>query len=193
MPCCFGCISFVRVRFPAVFTYLCILEVVSPQWTDLILTAHIPHCKTNILVFYRLDVETFRKIGKRALKIGMQQQIGGCRKLKLLSNDIKRKRATKTIKLLQIRLLRIYVYPNKYCKTFALNGLSNVEGTHASFNERIGWFRIFLVIFRKFSDKILFCSRRKLFKTRTIWNRELSDNRKAEFRNHVSICLLDVE
>merc|ERR1719508_34174 len=34
-----------------------VLEVMSPQGTDLILTAHIPHGETNVLVFNCLHVE----------------------------------------------------------------------------------------------------------------------------------------
>lgn len=45
----------------AMSTYLCVLEVMPPKWTNLVLTAHIPNCKTNILVFYSLDVETCMK------------------------------------------------------------------------------------------------------------------------------------
>ena len=37
---------------------LCVLEVVPPQWPDLVLTAHIPHCEADVLVFYRLYVKT---------------------------------------------------------------------------------------------------------------------------------------
>ena len=39
--------------------YLRVLEVVSPQRSDLVLTADIPHSEADVLVFYRLHVETW--------------------------------------------------------------------------------------------------------------------------------------
>ena len=36
---------------------LSILEIVSPQRSDLVLTTHIPHCELNVLVFDSLNVE----------------------------------------------------------------------------------------------------------------------------------------
>ena len=38
-----------------------VLVVVAPQWTDLILTTYVPHCKRNVLVFNSLDVESNRR------------------------------------------------------------------------------------------------------------------------------------
>lgn len=38
-------------------THLCVLEVVAPQWPDLVLTADVPHREANVFVFYGLDVE----------------------------------------------------------------------------------------------------------------------------------------
>lgn len=40
------------------FLYLCVLEVVPPQRSDLVLATHIPYSETNVFIFYRLDVET---------------------------------------------------------------------------------------------------------------------------------------
>lgn len=37
---------------------LCVLEVMPPKRPDLVLTADIPHCKTDVFVFYRLNVKT---------------------------------------------------------------------------------------------------------------------------------------
>lgn len=37
--------------------YLCVLEVVSPQRSDLVLTTNIPNCETDVLVLDRLNVE----------------------------------------------------------------------------------------------------------------------------------------
>jgi hypothetical protein len=34
-----------------------VLEVVAPQWTDLVLTSDIPHGKADVFVLYGLDVE----------------------------------------------------------------------------------------------------------------------------------------
>ena len=38
---------------------LSVLEVVSPQRSNLVLPAHIPHCELNVLVFDCLNVETW--------------------------------------------------------------------------------------------------------------------------------------
>ena len=40
-------------------TYLCVLEVVSPQGSDLVLATHVPHRETDIFIFYCLHIETF--------------------------------------------------------------------------------------------------------------------------------------
>ena len=40
---------------------LCVLEVMSPQWSDFILTAHIPHSKTDVFVFNGLHIETYKQ------------------------------------------------------------------------------------------------------------------------------------
>ncbi|GMF72811.1 unnamed protein product [Aspergillus oryzae] len=42
---------------------LSVLEVMSPERTDLVLTTDIPHGKLNVLVFDSLDVETFTTDG----------------------------------------------------------------------------------------------------------------------------------
>ena len=42
---------------------LCVLEIMPPQWPDLVLTADIPHCKTDVLEFYRLNVKTCGQMG----------------------------------------------------------------------------------------------------------------------------------
>lgn len=39
-----------------------VLEIVSPQRTDLVLTADIPHGELNVLVFDSLDVESYGRI-----------------------------------------------------------------------------------------------------------------------------------
>lgn len=41
--------------------YLCVLEVVSPQWSDLILTTDIPNSEANVLVFDRFHIESCNK------------------------------------------------------------------------------------------------------------------------------------
>lgn len=40
-------------------TYLCVLEIMPPQRSDLVLTAYIPNCETDVLVFYGLYVKTW--------------------------------------------------------------------------------------------------------------------------------------
>ena len=40
---------------------LCVLEVVPPQGSDFILAADIPYCETDVFVFYRLHIETFKR------------------------------------------------------------------------------------------------------------------------------------
>ena len=42
-----------------VFLTLSVLEVVAPQGPDLVLPADIPHSETDVLVFYRLNVEAW--------------------------------------------------------------------------------------------------------------------------------------
>ena len=39
---------------------LCILEVVSPEWPDFVLTTDIPHSETNVLVFYCFNIKTYK-------------------------------------------------------------------------------------------------------------------------------------
>ena len=36
-----------------------VLEVVAPQWSNLVLTSHVPHGKTNVLVLDCLHIEAF--------------------------------------------------------------------------------------------------------------------------------------
>ena len=48
---------------------LCVLKVMSPQRSDLVLTADVPHCKADVLVFNRLDVETCKRKAKQQLSI----------------------------------------------------------------------------------------------------------------------------
>ena len=38
-----------------------VLEVVSPERSDLVLTAHVPHCEADVFVFYCLHVESCRR------------------------------------------------------------------------------------------------------------------------------------
>ena len=35
-----------------------VLEIMSPQRSDLILTTHIPNCETDVFVFHSFNVET---------------------------------------------------------------------------------------------------------------------------------------
>ena len=46
---------------------LSVLEVMSPERTDLVLTTDIPHGKLNVLVFDSLDVETFTTDGSMSV------------------------------------------------------------------------------------------------------------------------------
>jgi len=39
--------------------YLCVLEVMSPEGSDLVLATHIPHSEADIFIFYRLHIETY--------------------------------------------------------------------------------------------------------------------------------------
>ncbi len=41
--------------------YLCVLEIVSPQRSDFVLAAHIPHGETDVFVFYSLHIKTWRE------------------------------------------------------------------------------------------------------------------------------------
>lgn len=38
---------------------LSVLEVVAPQRPDFVLTAHVPHCEADVLVFYSFNVKTW--------------------------------------------------------------------------------------------------------------------------------------
>lgn len=38
---------------------LSVLEVVAPQWPDFVLTAHVPHCEADVLVFYSFNIKTW--------------------------------------------------------------------------------------------------------------------------------------
>lgn len=38
---------------------LSVLEVVAPQRPDFVLTAHIPHCEADVLVFYSFNIKTW--------------------------------------------------------------------------------------------------------------------------------------
>ena len=44
--------------------YLCVGVVVSPQWSDLVLTTDIPHCETDVLILDGLHVEAYRGNGR---------------------------------------------------------------------------------------------------------------------------------
>ena len=47
---------------------LCVLEVMPPQRTDLVLAAYIPNCKTYVFVFYSLYIETCNKYKKTKIQ-----------------------------------------------------------------------------------------------------------------------------
>lgn len=46
-------------------TYLCVLEIMPPKRSDLVLATHIPNRETDIFVFYSLHIETFIGEAKR--------------------------------------------------------------------------------------------------------------------------------
>merc|ERR1711988_1632151 len=48
------------IRIHNEYKSLCILEIVTPKRSNLILTTYIPHSKTDVLVLNSLDVETNR-------------------------------------------------------------------------------------------------------------------------------------
>ena len=48
---------------------LSVLEVMSPQGSDFVLTTHVPDGETDVLVFNSLDVEPFKRECKRQLSI----------------------------------------------------------------------------------------------------------------------------
>ena len=52
---------------------LCVLEVVSPQWSDLVLTADVPHRKADVLVLDCLHIETYTTEGKEGSLKGEAQ------------------------------------------------------------------------------------------------------------------------
>lgn len=54
---------------------LCILEVVSPQGPDLVLSTNVPHRELNVLVFDRLYIEACYEDGKRRFR-GEQRVFG---------------------------------------------------------------------------------------------------------------------
>ena len=37
--------------------HLCVNKIMSPQWSNLVLTAHIPNCETNVLVINSFNIE----------------------------------------------------------------------------------------------------------------------------------------
>lgn len=53
-------------------SYLCVLEIVSPQGSNFILTTYIPYCKADVFIFYSFHIKTCNKPNKinivRALK-----------------------------------------------------------------------------------------------------------------------------
>ena len=57
-PCLNNTISIVGVNHED--DTLCVLEIVSPQRSNLVLTTNIPYCKLNVLVFDCLNIETLR-------------------------------------------------------------------------------------------------------------------------------------
>lgn len=48
----------VQLAYVTLSNYLSILEVMSPQWTDLVLSTNIPHCEAYVFVLNCLDIET---------------------------------------------------------------------------------------------------------------------------------------
>lgn len=55
---------------------LSVLEVMSPQWSDLVLTTHIPHSETNVLIFYRLNIKTCKET-KGSTKCSYKERLSG--------------------------------------------------------------------------------------------------------------------
>lgn len=49
-------------------SYLRVLEVMSPQGSDLVLATHIPNSKTDIFIVYSLHIETFTGKKEAGLK-----------------------------------------------------------------------------------------------------------------------------
>ncbi len=41
--------------------YLCVSKIMSPQWSDLILSTNIPDSKTNILIFHSFYIKSYKK------------------------------------------------------------------------------------------------------------------------------------
>lgn len=39
------------------FNYLCILEVMPPQWSDFVLTTDIPYGETDVFVLYSFNIK----------------------------------------------------------------------------------------------------------------------------------------
>lgn len=50
-------------------TYLCVLEVMSPKRSDLVLATHIPNSKTDVFIFYSFHIETFTGKRETGLKL----------------------------------------------------------------------------------------------------------------------------
>ena len=50
---------------PITLYTLCILEVVSPQWPNLVLTTDIPHSEADVLIFDRFHIEAYTKWSRK--------------------------------------------------------------------------------------------------------------------------------
>lgn len=59
----FRCTTLMQSR-----SYLRVLEVMSPQGSDLVLATHIPNSKTDIFIVYSLHIETFTGKKEAGLK-----------------------------------------------------------------------------------------------------------------------------
>lgn len=65
-----------------------VLEVVSPQGSDLVLATHIPHCETDILVFHCLHIKTYKR--KSTQNIG--NYVAGKTKILAIANITRKNR-----------------------------------------------------------------------------------------------------
>lgn len=50
---------------------LCVLEIMTPQWTNFVLSADIPHCETDVFVLNGLHIKTYME--KYQIKITLER------------------------------------------------------------------------------------------------------------------------
>ena len=54
-----GCHALHILYYTGLPLTLSVLEVVSPERSDLVLSADVPHCETDVLILHSLNIETY--------------------------------------------------------------------------------------------------------------------------------------